>query len=221
MGGTPAGEPAARGSESLATRPSAEEEAGPGRQAPGWHHRSGTVEELPEGFQHWGGYAEKLVPSHLIPWTCASGRTVIQLQPETPPINKEGRPMKYLFPKGCGGMVGVIAGSEKTVLDPSVPLLVVEGTFQGRAVAAALEGCSFAVADQWLQRLDTGRALTGIWPDSTRSRGVLPPGCRREHQSRRYDAAKYLLKTCWVNSLPGKSGSSICPAVATTEPTIC
>ena len=95
-----------------------------------------TVKELPEGFQHWCSYAEKLVPSHLIPWTCASGRTVIQLQPETPPINKEGRPMKYLFPKGCGGVVGVIAGSEKTVLDPSVPLLVVEGTFQGRAVAA-------------------------------------------------------------------------------------
>ena len=156
-----------------------------------------TTDDLPEGFRHWGDHAHKLVPSEVVTWTQASGSTVVQLRPETPPIDKEGRPMKYLFPKGCGGVVGVVAGSEQTVLDPSVPLLIVEGTYQGRAVATALEGSEskFAVVqvsgcNGWMTG---GEPAPEFWNIPLRGREVffLPDADVRTNRGV-YDAAQYL-----------------------------
>ena len=118
-----AAEPAAGGSELTGDKTKAQRRSGPRRQAPGRHHHVRTAEELPEGFST-GVATPKVVPGHLIPWTCASSRTVVNCSQKRPQSTKRAA-MKYLFPKGCG-VVGVIAGSEKTVLDPSVPLLVVE-----------------------------------------------------------------------------------------------
>ena len=153
--------------------------------------------DLPEGFRHWGEHADKLIPCDSIPWTCASGRVVIQINPETPPLNESGRPMKYLFPKGCGGLVGVLAGSEQLVLDPEVPLVIVEGTYQGRAVATALEGSSnpYAVVqvsgcDGWM----TGGAPSPEFahvPLRGREVFFLPDADVKSNRGV-YDAAKYL-----------------------------
>ena len=96
-----------------------------------------SEDHLPEEFRHWG---DKVVPAYVIPWKCVSGRIVPQLQPDKAPTDKNGRPCKYIFPKGCGGLVGVMPGSEELVKDATVPLIVVEGTYQGRAVATALSG---------------------------------------------------------------------------------
>ena len=153
--------------------------------------------DLPEGFRHWGIHAEKLIPCDAIPWTCASGRVEWQLNPDTPPIDENGRPMKYLFRKGCGGLVGVLPGSESTVLDADVPLLIVEGTYQGRAVATALEGSSnpFAVVqvsgcDGWM----TGGAPSpefGHIPLRGREVFFLPDADVKTNRGV-YDAARYL-----------------------------
>ena len=154
-------------------------------------------DDLPEGFRHWGQHAHKLIPSDAIPWFCASGRTEIQLNPEVAPIDEDGRPMKYIFRRGCGGLVGVLPGSEKTVLDLSVPLVIVEGTYQGRAVATALEGSESKLAivqvsgcDGWM----TGGAPTPEFnhiPLRGREVFFLPDADVRTNRGV-YDAAKFL-----------------------------
>lgn len=158
-----------------------------------------TADDLPEGFQHWGKHSQKLIPSEAITWSCASGRTEIQLRPAVAPIDKDGRAMKYLFRKDCGGLVGVLPGSEATVTDAAVPLLIVEGTYQGRAVATALEGSEskFAVVqvsgcDGWM----TGGAPSpefGLIPLRGREVFFLPDADVRTNRGV-YDAAKYLIK---------------------------
>jgi P4 family phage/plasmid primase-like protien len=153
--------------------------------------------DLPEGFRHWGEHAQKLLPCDAIPWSCASGRVEWQLNPDTPPIDQNGRPMKYLFRKGCGGLVGVLPGSEEAAQDLSVPLLIVEGTYQGRAVATALEGSAtrYAVVqvsgcDGWM----TGGAPSPEFahiPLRGREAFFLPDSDVRTNRGV-YDAAKYL-----------------------------
>lgn len=156
-----------------------------------------NAEDLPERFRHWGEHAEKLLPATAIAWTLPSGRVEIQLRPDKPPIDQNGKPMKYLFRKDCGGLVGVLPGSESLVMDADVPLVIVEGTYQGRAVATALESSSnpYAVVQVsgchgWM----TGGAPTPEFnaiPLRGREVFFLPDADVSSNRNV-YDAAKYL-----------------------------
>jgi len=94
-----------------------------------------TLADLPPEFAYWQA---KALPSYCFTWTSASGGTVRQLRPDKPPIGKDGKPIKYLFPKGSGGLIGIAPGFEQHQKDPRIPVLLVEGTKQLLATASCI-----------------------------------------------------------------------------------
>ena len=62
--------------------------------------------ELTNGLGHCGAY----VTGILFPWRTVDGREVSQYRPDDPPLDEDGHPKKYLFPKGSGSVIGVILG---------------------------------------------------------------------------------------------------------------
>lgn len=65
-------------------------------------------------------------------WHNPDGSTVVQLRPDDP-----GRGPKYVWPKGTRLPLGVPLGMAERVMDPTCPLIVVEGTRQHLAAASA------------------------------------------------------------------------------------
>jgi hypothetical protein len=96
------------------------------------------VADLPEPFA-WAG--EAVVPGIVFPWLTLDGETVPQYRPDVPLV-VNGEALKYLWPKGCGSVVGVIRE------DPDSDLvLFVEGWKGGAAAASCLErGSIYVVA---------------------------------------------------------------------------
>jgi len=98
------------------------------------------VDNLPNDFA-WCG--EEAVPAIAFPWTTPSGRTVVQIRPDTPiEVDWDDRPRKYLWPKESGSPIGVVRE------DPTSDLVVfVEGTKQSLAAGAYIErGSVYAIA---------------------------------------------------------------------------
>ena len=94
-----------------------------------------TLADLPQEFASWGA---KAVPSYCFAWTSASGATVRQLRPDKPPIGGDGKPIKYLFPKGSGGLIGIAPGFEQHQKDSRIPIMLIEGTKQLLATASSI-----------------------------------------------------------------------------------
>jgi len=115
-----------------------------------------TFDDLPPEFDSWG---MKAVPSNCFTWTSASGNVTRQLRPDSPPLGEDGKPIKYLFPKGSGGRVGIPPGFEQHQRDRRIPLLLVEGTKQLLAAASNISEdnpiavpCGIAGCYGWLEK---------------------------------------------------------------------
>lgn len=101
--------------------------------------------DLPESLAYLREYAEK--GALVFPWTTVTGEVLPQLRLDFPPTNKDGKKKGYRFPKDSTMVFSVPTGYRDLVVDPEVPLVIVEGTKQHLAAASALAGCStpFAV----------------------------------------------------------------------------
>ena len=115
-----------------------------------------TVADLPTAFRSWG---EKVVPAYCFHWRSVDGHTIEQLRPDNPPLNKDGRPLKYIFPKGSGGLIGIAPGFGDHQQNSAIPALIVEGTKQTLAAASTLPSISpiavpFGIAGCWNWRKD-------------------------------------------------------------------
>ena len=99
--------------------------------------RINSVRELPADLAQW----ETAVPGYCFEWRSFDGRTFHQLRPDNPPRNGNKSP-KYVVGGGCRMALGVPPGFQDLVADKGVPLVIVEGTKQHRAVASALAGSS-------------------------------------------------------------------------------
>ena len=98
---------------------------------------------LPEEFAH---YKASVVPALAIPWTSFDGSTVVQLRPDRPGRDAEGRPRKYLFPREAAIPMNVHPLMKDRVTGGQTRVAVVEGTLQYlAAVTAAMEDPTTAV----------------------------------------------------------------------------
>lgn len=101
-----------------------------------------SCSDLPEPFRYLGA---KAVPSLVFPWKRLDGSTVDQLRPDTPWSSKDGEDVKYVWPTDVVVPINVHDAMRPLVLDPLVPLAVVEGTKQYLAAVSALgNGGDFA-----------------------------------------------------------------------------
>lgn len=101
-----------------------------------------TADELPEDCPAYWTEANGYLPGLLIPWTAPDGRTEYQIRPDTPPVDKDGRPVKYASRAKEDGYVPVLWEAKKGT--PEGPRLLVEGTCQ--TLAAAIH----ARSDAWV-----------------------------------------------------------------------
>ena len=98
---------------------------------------------LPEEFAHYGA---SVVPALAIPWTSFDRSTVVQLRPDRPGRDAEGRPRKYLFPREAAIPMNVHPLMKDRVTGGQTRVAVVEGTLQYlAAVTAAMEDPTTAV----------------------------------------------------------------------------
>src|SRR5829696_5710125 len=79
-----------------------------------------SISDLPETLR-WCGSA----PGIGFTWTSLDGDTVIQYRPDTP-VEFEGQPRKYLFPRGQGSVLNVHPDMAERV--GATKVLIVEGT---------------------------------------------------------------------------------------------
>ncbi len=87
-------------------------------------------------------------------WLTVSGRQVPQIRLDEPILNEDGRKIRYLFPKGEGGIIGSDAGFERYWNEIAIPLLLVEGTKQFQAAASTINfdhpvAVPFGIAGCW------------------------------------------------------------------------
>ena len=109
------------------------------------------VEQLPEQLRSWG---TKALPCMATEWLTVSGRRVPQIRLDTPITTKKGDRIRYLFPKGEGGIVGIDAAFERDWANVNVPMLLVEGTKQFQAAASVINpnhpiAIPFGIAGCW------------------------------------------------------------------------
>jgi putative DNA primase/helicase len=95
-----------------------------------------AVADLPAEFR---GYGSDALPAMVFRWTSITGQVLVQLRPDNPIAGKDGTPVRYLFPSGAVPVLNVHPAMRERVLDPRVPLVVVEGTKQYLAAVSALE----------------------------------------------------------------------------------
>lgn len=96
--------------------------------------------DLPEGMAHLWRHAEK--GAVVFPWTTVKGEVLPQVRLDHPPTEKDGKKKGYRFPKDSTMVLAVPPGYRDRVMDPAVPLVIVEGTKQHLAAASALDGSS-------------------------------------------------------------------------------
>jgi len=87
-----------------------------------------TLDDMPGEF---AGYGDNALPGLLFPWTEPDGTTTPQLKVPDGKIIIDGRPAKYLWPKGRAAALGVIRD-----VPAAAKAILVEGTKQGLAAAA-------------------------------------------------------------------------------------
>jgi len=93
-----------------------------------------SAEGLPDGF-----LSKVTLPALAFPYRGIDEKEVVQLRPDAP-TSVDGRPVKYLSPAGVAMPVTVHPKTRGRVLDPGIPLVIVEGTKQHlAAVSVALE----------------------------------------------------------------------------------
>lgn len=105
--------------------------------------------ELPEGCPDRWTTGNGYLPGLLIPWVADNGRTEYQLRPDTPPIDKEGRPQKYVTRSREEGYEPVLWLAKRGTED-GIRLLV-EGSCQTMAAA------TYAPDDVWVY------GMLGCW----------------------------------------------------------
>lgn len=96
--------------------------------------------DLPESLAYLWKHADK--GAIVFPWTTVSGDVLPQLRLDHPPTDKDGEKKSYRFPTGSTMVLSVPPGYRDLVMDPEVPLVIVEGTKQHLAAASALAGSS-------------------------------------------------------------------------------
>ena len=93
------------------------------------------VSELPESLQGWG---DQVLPAIVFPHEGVKGECAPQIRPDKPIENGNGDLAKYLFAADGGGIFAVHPSMRDRVMNPSVPLVIVEGTKQHLAAVSAL-----------------------------------------------------------------------------------
>lgn len=96
-----------------------------------------SAEDVPEVFREWPGRGA--VPGLVFPWRGLTAE-VLQLRPDRPVKRSDGSEAKYVFPKGVELVLSVHPLMEPLVRDPSIPLVITEGTKQTLAAVSALVG---------------------------------------------------------------------------------
>ena len=91
--------------------------------------------DLPLELRSWG---DKAVPCMATTWRTVSGALVPQIRLDKEITQEDGRPKRYLFPKGSGGIVGVDTAFERDWANSHIPILLVEGTKQFQAAGSTI-----------------------------------------------------------------------------------
>jgi Domain of unknown function (DUF3854) len=93
--------------------------------------------------------AQANLPDLLLPlWTTDGQNGLMIYRPDNPRIGKDGKPIKYEFPKGAGVRVDCPLRCQPSLVDPSIPAWVTEG--QKKADAMASHGlCAMALLGVW------------------------------------------------------------------------
>ena len=91
--------------------------------------------DLPLELRSWG---DKAVPCMATTWQTVSGALVPQIRLDKEITQEDGRPKRYLFPKGSGGIVGVDTAFERDWANSHIPILLVEGTKQFQAAGSTI-----------------------------------------------------------------------------------
>ena len=107
--------------------------------------------DLPPELVGWG---DKAVPCMATTWRTVSGALVPQIRLDKEIPQKNGRSTRYLFPKDCGGIVGVDAAFCHHLDNITIPALLVEGTKQFQAAASTINpehpfAVPFGIAGCW------------------------------------------------------------------------
>ena len=84
--------------------------------------------DLPESLVYLWEDAEK--GALVFPGTTVTGEVLPQLRLDHPPTNKDGEKKGYRFPKDSTMVLSVPPGYRDLVVNPEVPLVIVEGTKQ-------------------------------------------------------------------------------------------
>ena len=66
----------------------------------------------------------------VFPWTTVTGEVLPQLRLDDPIADENGKKKGYRFPKDSTMVLSVPPGYQDRVMDPAVPLVIVEGTKQ-------------------------------------------------------------------------------------------
>jgi hypothetical protein len=83
------------------------------------------------------GRSQRNVPALLIPVCGPTGEVVLyQSRPDSPRIDRRGRPVKYETPTGAGMALDVHPFCRESLADPGVPLVVTEGIKKGDALVS-------------------------------------------------------------------------------------
>jgi len=91
--------------------------------------------DLPPQLRSWG---DKAVPCMATTWLTVSGALIPQIRLDKEITQEDGRPKRYLFPKGSGGIVGVDTAFERDWANSHIPILLVEGTKQFQAAGSTI-----------------------------------------------------------------------------------
>lgn len=85
-------------------------------------YSAASVDDLPDDWRQGIG---RHLPGIVFPWTSHDGRVCVQLRPDAPPIDDDGEPKKYVFPKGVAPVLWQVRSAPG-----STKVLIVEGSKQ-------------------------------------------------------------------------------------------
>jgi putative DNA primase/helicase len=89
--------------------------------------------QIPEGYPDYWTVENGYLPGLLIPWTAGDGRVEYQLRPDNPPLDRNDRPMKYVFRSREQGYEPTLWLARKGIENGK--RLLVEGTCQTLAAS--------------------------------------------------------------------------------------
>ena len=93
-------------------------------------------------------------PALVIPMYDAAGNQVgVQIRPDQPRRNREGKPVKYESPKNSRTVIDIPPAARTRILDPNLPLVITEGVIKADAAASKDIAC-VAVAGVYGWRAD-------------------------------------------------------------------